>query len=254
MKKKIKPYKPLTGSIKRNASRNNQGKITVRHRGGGHKKLYRRVDFRQNKIDITGKVETIEYDPYRTSFIALVVYSDGERRYILAPHGLKKGQKILTAESIPIETGMRTRLKNIPVGIQVHNVEINPGSGGKIARSAGSSVKLLALDGKYAQVKTSSGEIRKILAESMASVGQVSNPEHKLQKKGKAGKMRWLGRRPVVRGSAMNAKDHPYGGGEGKTQRGTKRPKTKWGKITGGKKTRKKKKWSNSLIVSRRKK
>ena len=251
---KTKPEKRLTKRIKSHAGRNNQGRITVRHQGGGNKNLYRLVDFKQNKMDIPGKVLGIEYDPYRSAFIALVVYADGEKRYILAPEGVTDGSKILTSQEAPFEPGMRTEIGRVPVGMFVHNVEVQPGKGGQLARSAGTSLQVLAHEGGYTQLKMPSSEIRKVLSRNFASLGNVSNPEHGLVKIGKAGRKRAMGIRPTVRGSAMNPVDHPYGGGEGRTQRGTKRPKTKWGKVTGGRRTRNKKKWSNSLIVKRRKK
>lgn len=247
------PHKPLTKRIKKHAGRNNQGKITVRHKGGGGKALYRKIDFKQEKIGIPAKVQTIEYDPNRTSFIALVAYKDGEKRYVLAPKDLKEGDEIITDEKAEVKEGNRMALRNIPVGNFVYNVEIVPGSGGKLGRSAGTSIQVMAHEGKYTHLKMPSGEIRKVVSAGFASVGYVSNPEHSLITIGKAGRSRWLGRRPTVRGSAMNPVDHPYGGGEGRAPRGTKYPKTKWGKITGGRKTRKKKKWSNKLIIKRRK-
>lgn len=252
---KVEPEKSLVVKIKKHAGRNNQGRITVRHQGGGHKKLYRLIDFKQDKFNQEGIVETLEYDPYRTAFIAKIKYQDGERRYILAPAGINVGQKIISAENTPLEIGNRLKLKNIPAGYQVHNIEISPGKGGQIVRSAGSAAQVLGLDesGRYVILKMPSGEIRKINSECFASIGQVSNPEHNLVVIGKAGRSRLMGIRPTVRGSAMNPVDHPYGGGEGKAKRGTKRPKTKWGKVTGGRKTRKKKKWSNKLIIQRRK-
>jgi len=251
--KTIKPLKRLIIKVKSNAGRNNQGRITVRHQGGGHKRLYRLVDFKQDKKEIPGRVETIEYDPYRTAFIARVVYKDGERRYILAPHGLKINDEIITSEKAPIKIGNRMLLQHIPVGTLVHNIELLPGKGGQLARSAGSAAEVLANEDGYTHLKLSSGEIRKVPWNCWASIGQLSNPNHYLEKIGKAGRSRWLGIRPTVRGSAMNPRDHPYGGGEGKAPRGTRRPKTKWGKVTGGKKTRKKKKWSDKFIIKRRK-
>ncbi len=247
------PFKPLTKHLQNHAGRNNQGRITMRHQGGGNKVVYRDVDFKQNKMGVPGRVETIEYDPYRTAFIALVVYKDGERRYILAPHGLEVGNEIITSEDAPFKVGNRTQLKRIPVGTFVHNIEMTPGAGGRIARSAGVSVQVLANEEGHTQLKMPSGEIRKVLWTCFASIGTASNPEHNLVVLGKAGRSRWLGIRPTVRGKAMNPRDHPYGGGEGNTQRGTRRPKTKWGKITGGRKTRNPKKWSNKLIIKRRK-
>ncbi len=248
-----KPYKNLTKRLRKNAGRNNQGRISVRHQGGGNKIIYRIVDFKQSKMGVPGKVETIEYDPYRTAFIARILYADGERSYILAPHGLKIGDRITAGPDVAIEPGNRTALQRIPVGSFVHNVEIQPGSGGRFGRSAGTSVQIVAHEDGYTHLKMPSGEIRKIQWNAYASIGQMSNPEYNLVSSGKAGRSRWLNIRPTVRGSAMNPRDHPYGGGEGKQPRGTKRPKTKWGKITGGHKTRRKKRYSNHLIVKRRK-
>lgn len=249
---KAGPFKPLLKKIKTAAGRNNTGRITIRHQGGGVKRLYRMVDFKQNKSGIPARVEAIEYDPYRTAFIARVVYRDGERRYILAPQGLKAGDELISSERAEFKTGNRTVLKRIPVGTMVYNVEIQKGRGGQLARSAGSSIQVLAHEDGYTHLKLSSGEIRKVSWDGWASIGQVSNQEHSLVTIGKAGRTRWLGVRPTVRGSAMNPRDHPYGGGEGRAVRGTRKPKTKWGKVTGGHKTRNKKKWSNSLIIKRR--
>ncbi len=251
--KGVKPYKPLLKTLKRHAGRNSQGRITVRHQGGGNKRRYRIVDFRQNRFGVPAKVETIEYDPYRTAFIARIQYEDGKRSYILAPHGLKEGMQILTDEKAPLEIGNRMRLKNVPVGLRVYNVELQPGRGGQLARSAGSSVEVLANANGYTDLKLSSGEIRRVSWDCLASIGQVSNRDHGLVTIGKAGRSRWLGIRPTVRGSAMNPVDHPYGGGEGRAQRGTRRPKTKWGKVTGGRKTRDPKKKSSKFILKRRK-
>ncbi|MDP3725268.1 MAG: 50S ribosomal protein L2 [Nanoarchaeota archaeon] len=251
---KKKPLKRLLTFKKNRAGRNSAGRITVRHQGGGHKKRYRMLDFKQKKYNIPGRVEEIEYDPYRSGHIARVLYSDGERAYILAPDGMRAGDTLkVLREGGETKDGIRAPLKHIPSGASIHNVEIFPGRGGSIARSAGSAVQLLGNEGKYAHVKMPSGEIRKILNVGYATIGKVSNPEHNLENLGKAGRSRWMGRRPTVRGSAMNPVDHPYGGGEGKAVRGTKRPKTKWGKVTGGRKTRNKKKWSNKLIIQRRK-
>ncbi len=247
-----KPFKPLTRKLKQSAGRNSQGRITMRHQGGGNKDIYRMVDFQQRKMDMLGRVETIEYDPYRTGFIALVIYRDGERRYILAPKDLKVGDEIITSEKAPLKIGNRMKLKNIPIGYLVHNVELMAGTGGKLARSAGSYVEVLGQEGNYVNLKLGSGEIRRVKADNYASVGQVSNPDHNLVVIGKAGRSRGMGIRPTVRGSVMNPCDHPYGGGEGRTQRGTRRPKDIWGNITGGRKTRNKKKWSNKLILQRR--
>lgn len=250
---KARPYKPLLKRLKSHAGRNSAGRITVRHQGDGNKKLYRIIDLKQNKFNQKAKVETLEYDPYRTAFIARVRYEDGERRYILAPQGLKAGDEIIAGETVPLKTGNRMKLKNIPVGHQVYNVELAPGKGGQLIRSAGSYAEVLANDNGYTDLKLSSGEVRRVLWEGYASLGQVSNAEHNLITVGKAGRSRWLGIRPTVRGSAMNPVDHPYGGGEGRTQRGTRKPKTLWGKVTGGRKTRNRRKWSNKLIVKRRK-
>lgn len=246
------PHKNLTVRLRSNAGRNNRGVITVRHQGSGNKKLYRIVDFVQDKFNVTGRVETLEYDPYRSAFIALVGYKDGDRRYVLATKDLKVGNEILTAENAPLKSGNRLPLKNIPVGYQVCNVEMRRGSGGKIARSAGSYVEILAHEGGYTHLKMGSKEVRKVLSTGLATIGQVSNPDYNLINWGKAGRVRGLGIRPTVRGSVMNPVDHPYGGGEGRQPRGTKRPKTMWGKVTGGRKTRDKKKWSGGLILQRR--
>jgi len=247
-----KPMKALTAKLASRAGRNNQGRITMRHQGSGNKKTYRLVDFKQNKIGIPGRVKTIEYDPYRTAFIALVVYKDGEWRYILAPKDLTIGTEILTAPQAPLTVGNRLILKNIPIGYLVYNVESHPNKGGQLARSAGAYAEVLGQEGNYSILKLSSGEVRKVLSDSFASIGQVSNPDWNLVNIGKAGRSRWLGIRPTVRGNAMNPVDHPHGGGEGRQPRGTKRPKDIWGNITGGHKTRNKKKWSNKLIMQRR--
>lgn len=248
------PYKPLVTRLKTHAGRNHHGTITMRHQGGGNKKLYRLLDFKQDKYEVPGIVEAIEYDPYRTSFIMRMHYRDGERRYILAPQELKVGDEVVQSKEAPLKTGNRTVLKRIPVGTSVYNVELQPGKGGQIGRSAGSSIHILAHEEKYTHLKMPSGEIRKVLGDNFASIGQVSNPENNLVIIGKAGRSRGLGIRPTVRGKVMNPVDHPYGGGEGKTQRGTKRPKDIWGNITGGRKTRNKKKWSSKFIIQRRKK
>lgn len=248
-----KPMKALTKKLTKHAGRNNQGRITMRHQGGGNKNVYRVIDFKQDKNNIPGVVEAVQYDPYRTAFIALVCYADGERRYILAPQGLRVGAKVMRSDDAPFEIGNRTVLKRIPVGTFVHNIELFPGKGGQIGRSAGSSIQILAHDAGYTQLKMPSGEVRKVMWDGYASIGQVSNIEHNLVVIGKSGRARAMGVRPTVRGSVMNPRDHKYGGGEGRTQRGTKRPKDKWGNITGGRKTRKKKKWSNTLIIKRRK-
>ncbi|OGY99266.1 MAG: 50S ribosomal protein L2 [Candidatus Liptonbacteria bacterium RIFCSPLOWO2_01_FULL_52_25] len=250
---KVEPHKPLLMKLKSRGGRNNQGRITMRHQGGGNAKLYRMVDFGQIEfLNVPGKVETLEYDPYRTAFIAKVSYK-GAYRYVLAPHDLKVGDTMVTSESAPLRTGNRLKLRNIPVGYHVYNVELTPGKGGQLARSAGSYAEVLANADGYTDLKLMSGEIRRANWEGFASLGQVSNIEHNLVSIGKAGRSRWLGIRPTVRGKAMNPVDHPYGGGEGSQPRGTRKPKTKWGKITGGHKTRNRKKWSNQLIIERRK-
>ncbi len=248
----VETPKRLRKRLQRHAGRNNQGRITVRHQGGGAKALYRVIDFGEGKVEVPGRVEAIAYDPYRTAFIALVLYRDGDRCYSIAPQGLKVGDAVLVGENAPLTVGSRTRLKRILVGTYIYNVELIPGRGGQLARAAGSSLQVLANEDGYTQLKMPSGEIRKVPWDCFASIGQVSNPEHGLVVIGKAGRSRWLHIRPTVRGSVMNPRDHPYGGGEGRTQRGTKRPKTKWGKITGGHRTRKKGKWSSSLILKRR--
>ncbi len=248
----VKPEKKLLVRLPKRSGRNNQGRITMRHQGGGNKKFYRLIDFKQDKLDIPARVETIEYDPYRTAFIAKIVYKDGERRYILASKELKAGNEIIVSENAPLKDGNRLALKNIPVGYFVFNIELNPKKGGQLSRSAGSYAQVLAQEGNYTNIKLSSGEVRKVLSEGYASIGQVSNQEYNLTNIGKAGRSRHLGIRPTVRGTAMNPVDHPYGGGEGKQPRGTRRPKTIWGKVTGGRKTRNKKKWSSKLIVKRR--
>jgi len=250
--KGARPYKPLVIRLKSNAGRNSQGRITVRHQGGGNKKLYRVIDFKQNRMNSKAVVETIEYDPYRTAFIALVKYADGSRTYILAPEKLKAGDEIVTAEAAPFKNGNRMQLRNIPVGQQVHNIEMAPGQGGVLARSAGAYAEVLANADGYTDLKLNSGEVRRVSWIGLASLGQVSNSEWNLVNFGKAGRSRWMGIRPTVRGSAMNPVDHPYGGGEGAQPRGTRKPKTMWGKVTGGHKTRNKKKRSSQFIVKRR--
>lgn len=251
---KVGPHKPLVVRLRSNSGRNSQGRITTRHQGGGNKKLYRMIDFRQNEfLNMPAVVTTLEYDPYRTAFIALVKYQNGEKRYILAPQGVSVGDTLIAGESVPLKTGNRLKLKNIPIGHQVYNIEIRPGAGGQIARSAGLYAEVLANADGYTDLKFLSGEIRRVIWECYASIGQVSNSEHNLVVIGKAGRSRWLGVRPTVRGSAMNPVDHPYGGGEGRQPRGTRKPKTLWGKVTGGHKTRNKKKWSSKLIIKRRK-
>ena len=251
---KKKPEKKLLLFIKKNAGRGNSGRITVRHRGGGVKRLYRIVDFGQEKIGIPGKVVSLEYDPNRSAFIALLQYQDSDRRYILAPKELKIGDEIIASEEASLSPGNRQRIKNIPVGTLVYNIEIIPGRGGVLARGAGTSARVMAHEGKYTHVEMPSSETRKVLGECFASVGTVSNPEHIYQTIGKAGRTRLRGKRPTVRGSAMNPPDHPHGGGEGRSPIGMKYPKTPWGKHALGVKTRKRKKWTNKFIISRRKK
>jgi large subunit ribosomal protein L2 len=232
------PHKSLTHGFKRNVGRNSAGRITMRHKGGGHKRLFREVDFLYNKKDIPAKITTIEYDPNRTSFIGLAVYKDGEKRYVLIPKSVKTGDSFIVSENAPLIPGNRLPLKNIPVGTFVYNIEIKPMGGAKIARSAGIAAQVVANADGYTNIKMPSTEVRKINEKCFASVGNVSNEEHHLENYGKAGKSRWMGIRPRVRGTAMNPVDHPYGGGEGRQGRGTKRPKTMWGKVTGGRKQR----------------
>lgn len=250
--KGARPFKNLTTRLKSNSGRNSAGRITVRHQGGGNKKLYRMIDFKQNRMNQKAIVETIEYDPYRTAFIALIKYTDGSHAYVLAPEKLKAGDELITAETAPIKNGNRMQLKNIPVGQQVYNIEMAPGRGGQLARSAGAYAEVLANADNYTDLKLNSGEVRRVLWTCLASLGQVSNAEWSLVNFGKAGRSRWMGIRPTVRGSAMNPVDHPYGGGEGAQPRGTRKPKTMWGKVTGGHKTRNKKKKSSQFIVKRR--
>lgn len=248
------PKKSLTKGGKRAVGRNNKGRITTRHKGGGHKRLYRMIDFKYDKIDIPAKIETVEYDPNRSGFISLVCYADGERRYVLMPKSVKVGDKFIVSADAPVATGNRLPLSKIPVGTFVYNVELKPNGGSKIARSAGNHVEVVANEGGYTHLKMPSSEIRKVIETAWASIGEVSNEEHKLRNIGKAGRSRWLGIRPTVRGSAMNPVDHPYGGGEGRSGRGRRRAVSKWGKPTGkGQKSRKAKKYSNPFIISRRK-
>ena len=249
---KIEPLRSATKGLKRSWGRNNKGRITSKYRGGGNKRLYREIDFKQNKLGIPGKIFSIEYDPNRTARIARVNYADGDKRYILAPQDIKAGDEIIANEKAPLKLGNRMKLRNIPQGSIVHNVELRPGQGGKIAKSAGGGATVLASEGGYVQLVMPSSETRMISEESYASMGQLSNMEHSSIIFGKAGRTRWLGRRPKVRGTAMNPVDHPYGGGEGRQGRGTRRPKTAQGKITGGRKTRNKKKKSSVFILRRR--
>lgn len=248
---KKKPEKSLLAALNKNSGRAG-GKISVRHRGGGHKRKYRVVDFRQDKLGIPGKISALEKDPNRSALLALVVYADGEKRYIIASEGMAVGKTVMADKIASFDNGNRMQMKNIPVGTTLCNVEMTIGKGGQLARSAGARVLLMGLDGGKAQLKMSSGEIRLVNSECYATIGQISNFEHGVEKIGKAGRKRWLGRRPAVRGSAMNPVDHPHGGGEGKQGVGLKYPKTPWGKIALGKKTRKNKKYSNKFIVKRR--
>jgi len=247
-----KPEKSLVVSMKKHAGRNNQGKITVRHHGGGARKKYRIIDFKRNKDDIPATVKTIEYDPNRTANIALICYADGQKAYILAPAGLKVGQQVMNGQNAEIKVGNCLPLQFIPVGTQVHNIELLPGKGGQMVRSAGNSAQLMAKEGKYATLRLPSGEMRMVPIMCRATIGQVGNADHELINIGKAGRKRHMGIRPTVRGSVMNPNDHPHGGGEGKTGIGRSGPCTPWGKPALGLKTRKKNKSSNKLIVRRR--
>lgn len=248
---KGKPLKSLTKVKSKNGGRNNNGRITVRHQGGGHKQHYRVIDFKRNKFDIPAVVERIEYDPNRSAHIALLLYKDGERRYIIAPAKIKVGDEVISAEKCEIKVGNSMKLKDIPLGTNVHCVELKPLKGAQMARSAGASAQILAIEGRYATLRLRSGEVRRVLSECRATIGSVSNSEHSLRSIGKAGAKRWLGIRPTVRGVAMNPVDHPHGGGEGKTS-GGRHPVTPWGVPTKGYKTRKKNKPSNRMIVRRR--
>ena len=249
---KSTPEKSLVVSLKKNSGRNNQGKITVRHRGGGVRRKYRIVDFKRRKDDIPAVVMGIEYDPNRTANIALICYADGEKAYILAPNGLKDGMKVMNGANAEIKIGNCLPLELIPVGTEVHNIELYPGKGGQLARSAGNSAQLMAKEGKYATLRLPSGEMRMVPVTCRATIGTVGNIEHDLVNIGKAGRKRHMGIRPTVRGSVMNPNDHPHGGGEGKTGIGRPGPCTPWGKPALGLKTRKKNKQSNKLIVRRR--
>ena len=250
---KTAPEKSLLKVAKKNAGRNNTGKITVRHQGGGVKRKYRVIDFKRNKFDIVGTVASIEYDPNRSANIALINYADGEKRYIIAPKGLKVNDKVVSGEKVDIKVGNACPLMNIPVGTVIHNIELTLGKGGQIARSAGQSAQILGREDKYVMVRLSSGETRKILGTCMATIGEVGNEDFSLVRLGKAGRTRHLGIRPTVRGSVMNPNDHPHGGGEGRAPVGHKKPMTPWGKPALGYKTRKNKKSSTKLIVTRRK-
>jgi len=248
-----RPHKQLVSGGKRFVGRNGAGRITVRHKGGGHKRLFRDIDFTYAKKNVPATIEAIHYDPNRSGFLALALYRDGERKYILAPGSMKVGDQFIVSEHADVKTGNRMPLSKVPVGTFVYNVELKPGAGGRVARGAGTYAEVIAQDGGYAQVKMPSGEVRKIIGTAYASIGMVSNEEYKNRTIGKAGRSRWLGIRPTVRGSAMNPVDHPYGGGEGRQGRGRKRAVSLWGKPTGiGQKTRTPKKYSNVFIVSRR--
>lgn len=252
---KKEPEKSLAFGWKRDVGRNAAGRITTRHKGGGEKRLWREIDFKYDKVDIPARVETIEYDPNRTSFIALLYYRDGEKRYVLAPQGVKAGQEIISSEDAPIEIGNRTVLSRIPIGTMVYNVELERGKGAQIARSAGVGAVILAQEAKYVHLQLPSKEIKMVRKDAWASIGSLSNPEHSFMTVGKAGRSRHMGVRPTVRGSAMNPVDHPHGGGEGRTLIGRRRgPATPWGKPARGVKTRKKNKKSDKFILQRRQK
>ena len=249
---KSTPEKSLTTSLKKNAGRNNQGKITVRHHGGGSRRKYRIIDFKRRKDDIPAYVKAIEYDPNRTANIALICYADGEKAYILAPNGLKVGQKVMNGPEADVRVGNCMPLENIPVGTEVHNIELYPGKGGQLVRSAGNAAQLMAKEGKFATLRLPSGEMRMVPVICRATIGVVGNGEHNLVKIGKAGRKRNMGIRPTVRGSVMNPNDHPHGGGEGRAPIGRSGPCTPWGKPALGLKTRKKNKKSNKMIIRRR--
>ncbi|MEZ4740921.1 MAG: 50S ribosomal protein L2 [Bdellovibrionota bacterium] len=250
---KVEPLKSLTRCMKKSGGRNNYGRVTVRHRGGGVRRAYRIIDFKRNKVDIPGRVEYVEYDPNRTAFIARVLYADGERRYILCPDGLKKGAQVVSAEKADIKPGNAMRLKNIPFGTMIHNIEMKPGRGGQLARSAGAYGQLAGRTDGYAQLKMPSGELRLVPEDCMATIGVVGNSDHSNTNLGKAGKKRHLGIRPTVRGVAMNPVDHPHGGGEGRTS-GGRHPVSPWALPTKGYKTRKNKRTSKFIIRRRNKK
>ena len=249
---KTKPEKALTQIIKKTGGRNNTGRITTRHHGGGHKQQYRVIDFKRNKDNVPATVKAIEYDPNRNANIALLFYADGEKRYILAPKDLNVGMKVVSGEKADIKTGNACELRNMPEGTIVHNIELKPGKGGQLARAAGASAQILAIEDKYTTLRLASGEVRKVLSNCRATIGTVGNEDYSLVNWGKAGRNRWKGIRPTVRGSAMNPVDHPHGGGEGRSPVGRKSPMTPWGKKAMGVKTRKHKKASNDLIVRRR--
>ena len=245
------PEKSLTKALRKSGGRNNTGRITIRRRGGGHKRRYRLIDFKRDKYDIPGNVMTVEYDPNRSANISLIKYADGEKRYILSPVGLKVDDPVISGEKVPLKVGNCLSLKNIPAGIFVHNIELIPGKGGQLVRSAGAAAQVMAHDGGLCTLKLPSGEIRMVSERCLATIGQVGNRAHEQIVSGKAGRTRWLGRRPKVRGVAMNPVDHPMGGGEGKSS-GGRHPTTPWGKPTKGYKTRKKNKKSNTMIIKRR--
>ena len=250
---KTRPEKSLTRSLHRAKGRNNRGVITCRHRGGGHKRLYRQIDFRRNKYDMSAEVQTIEYDPNRNSRIALVQYEDGEKRYILQPTGLKVGDKIIASTEAPNAIGNSLPLASMPLGVQIHNIEMHPKKGGQLVSSAGGVAQLVAKEGDFVTVRLPSGEVRLLNNQCWATIGQVGNSEVMNLSIGKAGRSRWLGKRPTVRGSVMNPVDHPHGGGEGRCPVGRSQPMTPWGKPALGRKTRARKKYSDSLILRRRK-
>ena len=247
-----KPHRPLVTKLDKNAGRNNTGKMTVRHQGGGHKRQYRIIDFKRNKDNVPAKVATIEYDPNRSANIALLNYADGDKRYILAPEGLKVGDVIVSGSTADIKVGNTLPLANIPLGTMIHNVEMKIGKGGQLARSAGAGIQLMAKEGEYALLRMPSGELRKVHINCRATIGQIGNLDHENITLGKAGRTRWLGIRPANRGVAMNPNDHPHGGGEGHSPVGRKRPVTPWGKCAYGTRTRKKKQASTALILKRR--
>ena len=249
---KKSPEKSLTVSFSKSGGRNNTGRITTRHHGGGHKQLYRIIDFKRNKDNIPAKVAAIEYDPNRNANIALLHYVDGEKRYILAPKGLEVGMSVVSGDAADIKVGNALQMKNMPEGTIIHNIELKPGKGGQLARAAGVSAQILGIEEKYVTIRLASGEVRKVLGVCRATVGVVGNEDYSLINLGKAGRTRWLGIRPTVRGSVMNPNDHPHGGGEGRTPIGRKSPMTPWGKKAMGVKTRKNKKASSDLIIRRR--
>ena len=249
---KSKPEKSLTVSLSKSGGRNNTGRITTRHIGGGHKQLYRIIDFKRNKDGIPATVKAVEYDPNRNCNICLVVYCDGEKRYILAPKGLEVGMKVVSGEKVDIKVGNALEMRYMPEGTIVHNIELKPGKGGQIARAAGASAQILAIEDKYVTLRLGSGEMRRILGNCRATIGAVGNEDYNLINFGKAGRTRWMGVKPTVRGSVMNPVDHPHGGGEGRSPIGRKSPMTPWGKKAMGVKTRKTKKASNDLIIRRR--